>query len=85
MFHNTRPPMSAGVQLEKIVMCFVLMTEAQAACEAGWQAVLVDRSMEQEGSIELTAAHRQNFMVLNNLNDLFGEDDEEEDAYVGVC
>ncbi|KAL4237572.1 Enolase-phosphatase E1 [Mactra antiquata] len=54
--------------------------EAKAACGAKWQAVLVDRSMDQEGGIEFTDEHRQTFMVIENLNDLFGEDDDDEEA-----
>ena len=32
------------------LICFL---EAEAACSAGLQAVIVDRSIEKEGSIEL--------------------------------
>jgi hypothetical protein len=40
--------------------------------------------MEQEDGIELTAEDKQNFMVIDNLNDLFGEDDDDEEAYAQV-
>ncbi|XP_060553052.1 enolase-phosphatase E1-like [Ruditapes philippinarum] len=69
------------VQAEEILFLTDSPAEAKAACVAGWQAVLVDRSMEQEDGIELTAEDKQNFMVIDNLNDLFGEDDDDEEAY----
>lgn len=55
-----------------------LFSEAKAAREAGWLAVLVDRSLEQEGSIDIDDETRQNFQVIENLHDLFGDDDLEE-------
>ncbi|XP_045165593.1 enolase-phosphatase E1-like [Mercenaria mercenaria] len=72
------------VNAEEILFLTDSPAEAKAACGAGWQAVLVDRSMEQEGGIELTEEDKQNFMVIENLNDLFGEDDDEDEAYGGV-
>ena len=58
------------------VFCF--FTEAKAAREAGWTAVLVDRSLEQDGSIDIDDETRQNFQVIENLHDLFGDDDLDE-------
>lgn len=55
--------------------------EAAAACEAGLQAVIVDRSVEQEGGIELDEEVRKNFPVIDNLNDLFGEEDEDDEEF----
>ncbi|WAR20410.1 ENOPH-like protein [Mya arenaria] len=45
---------------------------------AGWVAILVDRSLEQEDSIEIDEATRQSFQVIENLHDLFGDDDLDE-------
>lgn len=55
--------------------------EAAAACEAGLQAVIVDRSIEQEGGIELDEEVRKNFPVIDNLNELFGEEDEDDEEF----
>ena len=63
--------------------CF-LPTEAAAACEAGLQAVIVDRSIEQEGGIELDEEVRKNFPVIDNLNELFGEEDEDDEEFAQV-
>lgn len=40
--------------------------------------MLVDRSLEQEGGIEIDEETRQNFQVIENLHDLFGDDDLDE-------
>ena len=60
------------------------LTEAAAACEAGLQAVIVDRSIEQEGGIELDEEVRKNFPVIDNLNELFGEEDEDDEEFAQV-
>lgn len=80
------PALYVHVHIELFLLCKDVcdILEAKAACGAGWQAVLVDRSMEQENGIELTAEDKQNFMIIDNLNDLFGEDDDDEEAYAQV-
>lgn len=64
-----------SIESEEILFLTDDPEEANAAREAGWQAVLVDRSLEQEGSIELDEEARQNFQVIENLHDLFGDDE----------
>lgn len=83
-YKKIKQEISDDIQSEEILFLTDCPAEARAACEAGWQAVLVDRSMEQEGGIELTDEDRQNFMIIENLNELFGEDEDDEEAYGGV-
>ena len=46
--------------------------------------VLVDRSLESDDCIELDEETRQNYQVIENLHDLFGDDDLEElEGYEG--
>ena len=66
-------------------MPLISSTEAAAACEAGLQAVIVDRSIEQEGGIELEEEVRKNFPVIDNLNELFGEEDEDDEEFAQVA
>ena len=63
------------------LICFL---EAEAACSAGLQAVIVDRSIEQEGGIELDEEVRKNFAIIDNLNELFGEDEEDDEEFAQV-
>lgn len=83
-YKKIKQEISEDIESQEILFLTDDPEEAKAACQAGWQAVLVDRSMEQEGSIELTDEHRQNFMVIENLNELFGEDEDDEEAYGGA-
>ena len=61
-----------------------MFLEAEAACSAGLQAVIVDRSIEQEGGIELDEEVRKNFAIIDNLNELFGEDEEDDEEFAQV-
>lgn len=73
---------SAGeLQSDEILFLTDDPAEAAAACEAGLQAVIVDRSIEQEGGIELDEEVRKNFPVIDNLNELFGEEDEDDEEF----
>ncbi|KAH3846046.1 enolase-phosphatase E1-like [Dreissena polymorpha] len=67
-----------SVNSEEILFLTDNPEEARAAREAGWQAVLVDRSLEQDDGIELDEETRQSFQVIENLHDLFGDDDLDE-------
>ena len=46
--------------------------------------MIVDRSIEQEGGIELDEEVRKNFPVIDNLNELFGEEDEDDEEFAQV-
>ncbi|XP_052767688.1 enolase-phosphatase E1-like [Mya arenaria] len=67
-----------SVDVEEILFLTDSPDEAKAARLAGWVAILVDRSLEQEDSIEIDEATRQSFQVIENLHDLFGDDDLDE-------
>ena len=47
--------------------------------------MIVDRSIEQEGGIELDEEVRKNFAIIDNLNELFGEDEEDDEEFAQVC
>lgn len=78
-----RKPFQVAEQNSISILNSDTFTEAKAAREAGWQAVLVDRSLEQEGSIDIDDETRQNFQVIESLHDLFDDDDLEQ--YEEVC
>ena len=46
--------------------------------------MIVDRSIEQEGGIELDEEVRKNFAIIDNLNELFGEDEEDDEEFAQV-
>ena len=46
--------------------------------------MIVDRSIEQEGGIELDEEVRKSYAVVDNLNDLFGEEDEDDEEFAQV-
>lgn len=48
--------------------------EAEAACKAGWRCALVIRP----GNADLTDEHLQNFACIEQLDELYGDEDEEE-------
>ena len=52
----------------------VLVTEAAAANKAGWKTALVIRS----GNADLSDEHLQNFACIEHLDELYGDEDEED-------